>query len=485
MKKISLLLAALLAGTLAFQSCEDMDDKEVPVYDFIYKGMNLYYYWKDNVPALRDDNFQNQADLNAYLQGYGSPEELFRSLLFRPTGIDAVDKWSIIISDYRVLENALQGVVKSNGVEFGLRYTDDTQTNVFGYVRYILPGSDASTKNIQRGDLFYAVNGTPLNNENYQRLLSADTYTLNLADYVDGAIVPNGEQVVLTRTEYAENPVYYHNTYTQNGHTFGYLMYNGFYSNYDADLNAAFGDLKAQGITDLVLDLRYNSGGSVRTAGYLASMITGQYTGQVFTKEQWNSRLQAHFEANNPAQLQELFSAQLSNGAAINHLNLNRVYVLVTQSSASASELLINCLEPYIDVVVIGETTTGKNVASTTLYDSPNFGRNDRNSSHFYAMQPIVLKTLNKNNFGDYAGGIAPDVSLPENMANLGVLGDVNEPLFAAAITGITGGGRAPQFFRESEFKSFRDSKNMRRFGTEMYIEALPDGADVLIKPLQ
>ena len=65
-------------------------------------------------------------------------------------------------------------------------------------------------------------------------------------------------------------------------------MYNGFYANYDTQLNAAFGELKAQGVTDLVLDLRYNGGGSIQTSTRLASMITGQFDTQIFSKMTFN-----------------------------------------------------------------------------------------------------------------------------------------------------------------------------------------------------
>lgn len=478
MKKISLLFIALFMGAFVFQSCEDQDDNEVPVSDFVWKGLNLYYLWKDNVPNLADNRFSNQAELNGFLQSSGSPENLFHSLLYNP---GVVDKWSVIFPDYRVLENALQGVATSNGVEFGLRFVPGSETDVFGYVRYILPGTDAATKDIHRGDIFYAVNGTPLTINNYQNLLSQNTYTLNLATYTAGVITPNGESVQLTKAEYAENPVYFTNTYTQNGHTFGYLMYNGFYSNYNDQLNAAFAQMKSQNITDLVLDLRYNGGGSVRTATYLGSMITGQFSGQLFSKQQYNSRVQAHYESTSPDALRELFTAQMNNGQSINSLGLSKVYILTTQSTASASELLINCLSPYIDVVVIGDTTTGKNVGSITLYDSDDFSRSDLESN--YAMQPIVLRTLNKDNFGDYSDGIDPDVDLPENMENLGQIGDINEPLFAAAINLITGSGRRV-YPPGIDVRSVNDSKGMRRFGNEMYIEKAPDGIIDLKNPL-
>ena len=482
MKKITLLVFSLVIGAIALQSCEDQDDTAVPVNDFIWKGLNLYYLWQADVPNLADDKFSDQVQLNRFVGSYPSPEDLFESLLYKR---GEVDRWSVIFSDFRVLENALQGVSKSNGVEFGLLYTDASQTGVFGYVRYILPNSDAAAKDIRRGDIFYAVNGTALTPTNYQGLLGSDTYTLNLADYNNGTITPNGRQVALTKTEYAENPVLVTNTYTAGNHKIGYFMYNGFYSNYDDQLNAAFGKLKSEGVTDLVLDLRYNGGGSVRTATYLASMITGQFNGQLFAKEQWNNKLEKYYQSSNPGALQDLFTDKLSNGSAINSLNLNKVYVIATGSTASASELVINCLKPYVTVVQIGTTTVGKNVGSVTLYDSPTFSSKDRSGSHTYAMQPIVLKVINKAGFGEYSTGINPDIKLQENYGNLGVLGDPAEPLYAAAIARITAAGRQTRGDGEMQHKPFRDSKNMQRFGNEMYINEMPEGSLGLIKTLQ
>jgi len=131
-------------------------------------------------------------------------------------------------------------------------------------------------------------------------------------------------------------------------------MYNGFYAGYDSQLNAAFGTLKSANVTDLVLDLRYNSGGSINSATKLASMITGQFTGQLFAKQQWNSKAQAYYESSNPSSLENRFVGGL------NSLQLNKVYILTTKGTASASELVINCLKPYINVVQIGDVTIGK-----------------------------------------------------------------------------------------------------------------------------
>lgn len=451
--------------------CEDMDDNAVPselaVKDFVWKGMNLYYLWQEDVPDLADDRFANQTALNDFLTDFETPESLFSALRVN----NAIDRFSVIYSDYDVLEGALSGNTLNNGMDFGLKHINGT-TNVFGWVRYIIPNSDAATKNIQRGDVFYAINGIPLTDDNYRSLLFSNdqTYTVNLADYsIDSndfvTITPNGQSVSLTKTALAENPILLSTIINQGTHNIGYLMYNGFYSNYENQLNTAFGNFQAQNVTDLVLDLRYNSGGSVNTAAKLASMITGQFTGQVFAKQQWNAKAQDYFESNNPGSLTNKFVGGL------NSLNLNKVYILTSKASASASELVINCLKPYINVVQIGDITTGKNVGSITLYDSPTFAKQNVNPRHKYAMQPIVLKIVDKNGFGDYTAGIAPTTLFPEAIDNLGVLGNADEPLLNIAINQIIASGkRIPQSPNVIE-RDFTDAKSINPLRSEMYVE--------------
>lgn len=462
----SFLLLLLFALPL---SCEDMDDNAVPseleIKDFVWKGMNLYYLWQANVSDLADDRFANQTQLNTFLETYAEPTDLFKSLLYQPIGID---KFSRITSDYNVLEGVLAGNTLNNGMDYGLRFKSGNSGPVFGWVHYVLPNTDAASKNVQRGIIFYAVNGIPLfqtQTDNNLSLLNATTYTINLADYDNGNITPNGQSITLTKTNVAENPILLSTVITQNDKKIGYLMYNGFFSSFDNQLNTVFGDFISQGVTHLVLDLRYNSGGSVNTATKLASMITGQFSGQLFARQQWNTKAQAYFQANNPGSLENKFIGGL------NSLNLTKVYVLTTKSSASASELVINCLKPYINVIQIGDVTTGKNVGSITLYDSPTFAKQNVNPNHKYAMQPIVLKIVDKNGFGDYTAGISPTFLLPENLNDLGILGNVNEPLLNAAINQIIASGRMmPQVPSVIE-RDFTDSKALNPLRSEMYVE--------------
>lgn len=462
----NLFKTALYLCLLTFTfSCTDNDDNPVPasleVKDFVWKGMNLYYLWQGDVPDLADDRFANQRQLNTFLEGFDEPTTLFNALRVDTS----IDRFSVIYSDYSVLEGVLSGNTLNNGMDFALRYKTGSNTDIYGWVRYIIPNSDAATKPIQRGTIFYAINGTPLTVDNYRSLLANDTYTINLADYDGGNITPNGQTVSLTKTALAENPILLNTVITNGSHKIGYLMYNGFYSTYDNQLNSVFGSFQTQNVTDLVLDLRYNSGGSISTATKLASMITGQFTGQLFAKQQWNAKAQSYYESNSPSSLENRFVGNL------NSLNLNKVYVLTTNATASASELVINCLKPYITVVQIGTTTTGKNVGSITLYDSPTFAKQNVNPRHKYAMQPIVLKIVDKNGFGDYTSGIAPTTPLPESMDDLGILGNPSEPLLNAAINQIIGSGRPTPSRSSNLQRDFADLKSLSPLRTEMYIE--------------
>ena len=484
MKNKVKLLLLLLSTCFIFQNCEDVNDnpsaENTSINSFVWNGLNTYYLWQADVPNLSDSYLDDQKKLNSLLSGYSSPEDLFQNLLYKPASMfpagQAVDRFSVIFSDYTLLEGVLSGNTLNNGVDFGLKRKSSTSNDVFGWVRYIIANSDASTKDIHRGDLFYAVNGTPLTLSNYQSLIygADNTYTLNLADYNNGNITPNGRSVSLTKTNLSENPVLMTTVINSGNHKVGYLVYNGFYANYESQLNAAFGELKSQGVTQLVLDLRYNSGGSVDTATRLGSMITGQFNGEVFGKQQWNTKVDDYYKAIDPTRFFNYFTNTLGNNEGINSLNLSKVYVLTSLSTASASELVINALKPYINVVQIGDKTTGKNVGSITLYDSPTFDKKDLNPNHKYAMQPLVLKIVNKEGFGDYTNGLQPTITLKEDLGNLGVLGNPSEPLLSTALNAISTSGKKKIEDPSHIFEDVIDTQSINRFEREMYIENVP-----------
>ena len=481
-----LLLAATAFLVVSTTACfEDQDDNPtnngtnsaLTINDFIWNGLNAFYLYKDDVPNLANDRFVDQAEKTAFTSSYPSPEAIFGDLIFQP---GVVDRFSFLVDDYIALEQQFAGITKNNGMEFGLVFYPESDFEIFGYVRYILPGTDAEAKGLTRGVIFNTVDGVQINNDNFSSLFSADTYTIGLATFDGENVTPTGETVTLTKVEYSEDPIFVSETLNVSGQNIGYLMYNGFISNFDEQLNNAFGEFAANGVTDLVLDLRYNPGGSVLSSITLASLITGQFTGEIFTTEQWNSDNQAFFEANDPERLINRFRNDTRNGSALNSLNLNRVYILTTRSSASASELVINGLEPWITVNQIGRTTRGKFSASTTLYDSENFGREGANPDHTYAMQPLILKSLNANGVTDYFDGLAPDTELGEDYTNLGVLGDPTEPLLAEAlfqITGDPGFGAAPKSFNVMKEVSGR-KEQLPHFDELIYDLPLPEAKD-------
>ena len=475
MKRFQLFLPILFLFIFLIGCNDDDDDNnnEVPVNleieNFIWKGLNLFYLWQDDIPDLSDQRFTSQEQLNDFLKGYATPEDLFYSLL---NDYPNTDKYSWIVDDYLALEDQFQGISGSNGVEFGLVYESGSNTDIFGYVRYIIPNSDASGKNIERGSIFHAVNGTPLTANNYRQLLfGTESYTLNLADYNNGNPTDNGISVSLTKSEIQENPIHATSTVDDSGKKIGYLMYNSFNTAFETELNAAFASLKADGITDLVLDLRYNPGGSTRTSLYLAGMITGQFTGELFSQENWNTKWQDYFLENDPNSIKNLFVDKMHSGENLNSLNLDNIVIITTGSTASASELIINGLNPYINVTTIGTTTEGKTVGSVTVYDSENYRREGANPNHFYAMQPLVLEISNKlgeNNIN----GIDPSIELPEDYGNMGVLGDPTDPLYDRAIQFITTGSKLTQDKLEYiHHEAITDTKRELLSGSNMYIE--------------
>lgn len=437
---------------LVFIGChDDMDDVIKPatdlnIKDFIWRGMNEIYLYKDEVPDLADDRFLTQEELNEFLNDFSTPEDLFYNGL-----VASEDDFSFLVDDYIELEKSLDGIRVSNGMEYGLRRYSEGSSEVLGYVRYILPNTSAEEKGIRRGDLFNTIDGVQLTVENFSRLLEPETYTIGFAQIENGEISSTGETVTLEKEEYNTNPVFIAKIIPTEDAKVGYLMYNGFTGTYDSFLNETFGLFKAEDITHLIVDLRYNGGGSVETAVDLGSMITGQFEDKVFYTEQWNEDYQTYFEENEPEALINRFNSKIRTGEQINSLNLNEVYIITTLRTASASELLINGLTPYIRVIQVGESTTGKFQASTTLYDSPNFRRTDANPGHTYAIQPLIYKTLNSVGFTDYHDGLQPDIEIPEDLQNLGIIGDSQEPLLNATLKAIMG---IPQDFTTTKSKN-------------------------------
>ncbi|SHI96532.1 S41 family peptidase [Pseudozobellia thermophila] len=490
MKKFS---TGILLSLLLFVSCVSDDDFSIPdtvdpdpeagvhVQDFMWKAMNFWYFWQADVENLSDTKFPDTEEgsraYTEFLASESDPGKFFDNQL-----LYSEDRFSFYSDDYVTLTQSLSGISKSNGLIFGLVRIKNS-SDIFGYVQYIVPGSDASEKDIERGDIFIGVDGTSLTDTNYVSLLfgDSDSYTLNMADIIDGQLVANDKEVSLVKeVGLQENPILLDEIIEIGGAKVGYLVYTGFTDEFDEELNKVFGRFKSGGVTDLVLDLRYNPGGSVNTAILLSSMIYGTNTKEVFLKARYNDKYQKILE-DNDTDLRRFFADKTGDGTQINTLNLSKVYILTTSGTASASELVINGLTPYIDVVQIGETTRGKNEFSTTMVD-------DRDNNYLYspdrtgkindnnkwAIQPLLGRNENADGFSDFTSGLVPDIEMEEDLTNLGILGDLNEPLLARALDEITGNSAKRQFTTAMPARTLTTSKMFAPLKDNMYVKDLP-----------
>jgi len=202
-------------------------------------------------------------------------------------------------------------------------------------------------------------------------------------------------------------------------------------------------------------------------------------TNDIFLKAKWNDKY-LQVLANRGSDVRRFFKSKTPAGTSINTLGLNKVYILVTKSSASASELVINGLDPYMDVVLIGDTTRGKNEFSVTLVDDRDNDYlytpsrvNKINKNNEWALQPLTGRNENSAGFSDYTTGFEPDIPLKEDLANLGVFGDPTEPLLAKALEQIVGQSAKRDFTVKMPIDVFIGSEMFTPIRDNMYVNDL------------
>ncbi len=402
-------------------------DQNKYVNEWIYANMKEMYYWSANIPASPD-----------YKQ---DPSSFFSSMLKKPE-----DRYSWIQDNFEELLASLSGVSKESGLEYDLFLVGNQPSYLAGIVEYVKKGSPAAAAGIVRGDIFIEVNGQAVAYTGKQSEVNAFVDKLG-ANHILGIrkVVKDskGEDsltaanaVPLMVVELAENPVYLDSVYTIEGQKIGYFMYNFFApdkgdesASYDNQVDAVFGRFKAAGVKHLVLDLRYNPGGDARSTINLGSnIVKGLDPAKEFFHRDFNPTLQATLKAEyGESYFISKFTAEANNIGN----NLTSFIILTSSGSASASELIINGLRPYMNVYLIGDTTEGKNLGSFTLYEE-----NDPRNK--WGMQPIVSRAFNSLNQSDYSKGFAPQEKYLETL-NLGVLGDIREPMLNKALTKILG----------------------------------------------
>ena len=456
MKKKLLPFSLLLLAFLCTGCMDDLDDtiqtsSNIEISEFIYRGLNYWSIYKEDVPDLANDRFSSRADFLNFLRQFDSPEATFEALL------SPQDRFSILRDDFIELENALSGIRVSSGMRFSLFNNPNDSNLVFGVVRFVFNDGPARDAGVERGMIFTGIDGNPLTTiSDLGAIFDQPSFSIDLATYDGTNFTPTGESILLDQIQLTINPVHITRVLNIEGQNIGYLHYTGFTNEFDPQLNQAFAQFQAAGISDLVLDLRYNGGGSIETANDLSTMITGQFDGQTFITQRYNADRDPEFATA------RTFNTTIGNGDQINSLGLNRVFVLTTGSTASASELILSGLDPYIDVIQIGVNTSGKFEGSFLLYDAPEpfFRREDANPGHRYVMLPLVLRSVNANGLTDYFDGFTPDIELAEDVFNLGELGDINEPLLAAALNEIFPGRQAINYIIIPQFSRFESDQN-------------------------
>jgi len=325
------MFAEVFARTATSFSINVSNDCSVgAINEWVNRNMQDYYLFADNVPVVNPANFAN-------------PSALMNALRF--PGRDPFSG----VSDAAVRQAFLEA-----GQSFGMgfRWSFDSEGNA--RILQVYEESPFGIAGINRGDTVTSINGEPWREiggtPRFGELIGdVDNPLTNTWQVIDG-VTGAASSVSLTASEFTVNTVIHTEVYTNpafSGST-GYLVFDSFLRTSEAELDAAIADFANAGVTELVLDLRYNGGGFISIATRLASQIAGpDFDGDLLTIYEYNDEYTAQ---NFPLLLD----------ATTPTLDLDRLVVLTTQGSASASELLINGLRPYMDVVVIGDATSGK-----------------------------------------------------------------------------------------------------------------------------
>jgi hypothetical protein len=291
---------------------------------------------------------------------------------------------------------------------------DGTPQNTALYVLFTDKNSPAGQAGVARGDEITGINGS--NNVSYDGSNGTNVNNVINAVYYDPSASftfkrPDGSSftATLSKAVYNINPVLFDTVYTVGAKKVGYFVFNSFAAvdNENGptftkqELTRVFNKFQSSGISDLIVDLRYNGGGSVGTAEFMDSLIApASVAGKVMYRYLYNDKLTAM--AN---QIGLETNVVFSGGGS---LNLDHVFFIGSSNTASASELTINNLKPYMDVKLVGDTTYGKPVGffSFHITDFPNGGTTEKFLADLYA---INFETRNADNQGGYFDGLIPD----------------------------------------------------------------------------
>ncbi len=432
-KTITLILT-LIAICLVNIACgEDRREEyheQTKVDRWIEKTMDQHYYWEITKPDKQRNYFS-------------PPEEFFKGLLSKEDGKSGYH-YSYIESLTSPQTRSIQNTSYSYGFEFGylpnLMVDKETQKGKTGIlVFYTVENSPAHEAGLQRGDWIVGINNQDVTDESINTLFEGGpALDLQLATYQEGKDNNSGQWILSKEIHLPgartieDHPLHTSKILNVEGKKVGYILYNHFTTgreeieddtSYDDAIRQLSREFKGAGVEDVVLDLRYNNGGIISSAALFCEILAPASTkGETMYSLEFNDKY-------NPSWIEYTFDPHFL-GDGVN-LDLRNLYVLTSSRTASASELIINSLAPYMKVVIIGDQTEGKNVGSRSFTDD----------EKLWTLHPIVCKIYNKDKESEYKNGFTPDISSGEidDTYQLEELGNPNELLLNIALSEITG----------------------------------------------
>ena len=380
---------------------------------------------KDSVLLYTKDVYLWYNQIPSYFEArsYADPEAIMTTIRQYSTepGFSApVDRWSFAMkkTEWDNMSGGLGSTFSSTSAadgDFGFGVFFNAEGDL--RVKSVEKESPAGLAGIRRSWRITKINGSTNITSSNSSFIITNVYESTQSTFT--FIKPNGASVDITlnAAHYKEHPVYLDTVYTINSKKIGYLVFNSFLGDtveINNEFNRVFSKFASQNVSDVVVDLRYNGGGYVSVQERLANyLITSSANNSLMMKEQYNDK--------NAAYNSSTFFRKTGS------LNLNRVLFIVTNGTASASELLINNLKPYMDVKLIGPSNThGKPVG---FFPIP--------VGEWYIF-PVSFKTTNKNGEGSYFNGFAVDSKVNDGLSK--DWGDVTESCLASAVKYITGG---------------------------------------------
>lgn len=404
----SLLLVLALTGIMVV-GCKKDNDGPDGDRDILKDSALMYareiYLWYDQIPS--SFNAQNYSDPNKIM-------EAIRQYSKEPGFTQPVDRWSFAMTkaDW---DDVSQGISGDFGIGAAFFKEDDLR------ISYAEKTSPAGKAGIQRGWRIKKVNNNSNVNTSNIDFLNQAIFGSTSSTFVFGRPSGTDTTITLTVATYKENPIVLDSVYTTNGTKTGYMAFNSFLGDTTqtkADFQRIFTNFSNKGVQDVIIDLRYNGGGYVILQDELANYLAPNAANtQVMETQQFNNKYAAEF--NKTTRFKKKGS-----------LNLNRVFVIVSNNTASASELLINSLKPFMNVQLIGPGAThGKPVGYFPI------GVMD------WYVFPVSFRTVNKNNEGNYFNGFSLNHQVMDGLDK--AWGDADENCLGSVLRYIKTGSYA------------------------------------------